>query len=69
MSKTKHNHGFTLTEILIALAIIAILVAITVPVIGGLMNKGTDTSEDVNAALYTTIMNKLAVEDVESASS
>ena len=69
MSKTKHNHGFTLTEILIALAIIAILVAITVPVIGGLMNKGTDTSEDVNAALYTSIMNKFAVEDVESASS
>lgn len=69
MSKTKRKHGFTLTEILIALAIIAVLIAVAVPVIGGLMNKGTDTSEDVNAALYTSIMNKFAVEEVESASS
>ncbi len=69
MSKTIRKRGFTLTEILIALAIIAVIIAIAIPVIGGLMNKGTDTSEDVNAALYTSIMNKFAVEEVESASS
>lgn len=67
--RNKRKCGFTLTELLITLGIIAVLLAIAIPVVSGLLNKGTDTSEDVNAALYTSIMNKFAVEDVQTASS
>ncbi len=65
----KHKSGFTLTELLITLTIVAILVVIAVPVLSGLLNKSSDASEDVNAALYTSIMNKFAVEEVNEASS
>lgn len=60
MQNSLKRKGFTLTELLIVIAIIAILAVIAIPVISGLMNKGTDTTEDVNAALYTTIMSKYA---------
>lgn len=67
--REKRKRGFTLTELLITVGIIAVLLAIVIPVVSGLLNKGTDTSEDVNAAFYTSIMNKFAVEKVQNASS
>ncbi len=67
--KRKSKSAFTLAELLITLGIILVLLCIAVPVLTGLMNKGNDTSEDVNAAFYTTIMNKFAAEDVNKASS
>ena len=50
----KKKKGFTLTELLITLGIIALLLAIAIPALSGLFNKGSDTSEDVNAAFYTS---------------
>lgn len=67
MKSNSRKTGFTLTELLIVIAILAILALIAIPVISGLLNKGNDTSEDVNAALYTSIMNKYATEEVNSA--
>ena len=67
--REKRKRGFTLTELLITVGIIAVLLAIVIPVVSGLLNRGTDTSEDVNAAFYTSIMNKFAVEKVQNASS
>ena len=64
----KKKKGFTLTELLITLGIIALLLAIAIPALSGLFNKGSDTSEDVNAAFYTSIMNKFAAEEVQEAS-
>ncbi len=64
----KKKTGFTLAELLITIGIILALLAIGVPVLSGLLNKGSDTSEDVNAALYTSIMNKFAAEEVDKAS-
>ena len=59
MRKTSKK-GFTLTELLIVIAILAIMAAVSVPIISGLINKGTNATEDVNAVLYTSIMNKYA---------
>lgn len=64
----RKKSGFTLTELLIVIGILAVLAAIAIPVVVGLMNRGSNISEDVNAALYTSIMNKYAVEDVGEAS-
>lgn len=59
--------GFTLTELLISIGVLAVIAAIAIPLTIGIMNKGSETSEDVNTALYTSIMNKYAAEKVEEA--
>lgn len=66
MRKTSKK-GFTLTELLIVIAILAIMAAVSVPIISGLINKGTNATEDVNAVLYTSIMNKYASTEPEKA--
>ena len=63
----RKNKAFTLTELLIVLAILAILAVIAVPVVSGLLKKGNDTAEDVNAAYFTSIMQKYAAEKVDTA--
>lgn len=61
MLKNKKK-GFTLTELIICIAIIAVMAVVAIPVISGLIDKGNDTSEDVNASLYSSAMKRFAAE-------
>ena len=46
--KLKKSGGFTLIEMLIVVAIIAILVAVSIPVVGGSLNKARTATDDAN---------------------
>ena len=69
MVKTKRKSGFTLTELLICVAILAVLSAISIPIISGIVNNSRDKSDKLNAELFTSYMTKYASETPKPASS
>ena len=56
--------GFTLVEIIVVIAVIAIIGAIIVPIVAGMLNKTDEQNDDVNASLYTSVMQQFANEKV-----
>lgn len=64
----KNNEGFTLAELLIVVAIIAILVAVSVPVFTGKLNESREATDNANlrAAKAAAVTGFLS-EEVEAA--
>ncbi len=55
--KKNNNKGFTLMEMLIVVAIIAILVAIAIPTFTGSLNKAREAADEANArSAYAEVM-------------
>ena len=46
--KFRKNEGFTLVEMLIVVAIIAILIAVSIPLVSGALDKAKDAVDDAN---------------------
>lgn len=46
--KLKNKKGFTLIEMLVVIAIIAILVAISIPMVSGALEKAREAADDAN---------------------
>ena len=58
MKKTLHNKkGFTLAELLIVVAIIAVLVAIAIPIFTSQLEKSRDAVSVANLRSFNTIFN------------
>ncbi len=49
MKKVNNKKGFTLAELLVVVAILAILIAIAVPIFGSAMDKARETAINANA--------------------
>ena len=62
--KTNKNKGFTLAELLIVVAIIAVLVSVSIPIFTSQLEKSREATDLANARnLYAEVMNAAMVED------
>lgn len=63
--KFRKNSGFTLVEMLIVVAIIAILIAVSIPLVGSALEKARDATDQANerAAKAIAAVKYLGVED------
>ena len=67
--KKNNNKGFTLAELLIVVAIIAVLVAISIPVFTAQLEKAKESTDIANMrAEYAEAMTKLLTSDTETTS-
>lgn len=65
MKKVNNKKGFTLAELLVVVAILAILIAIAVPIFGGAMDKAELTAKQSNArAIKSAAMVKIMTDDI-----
>ena len=62
-AKLKKQGGFTLVEMLIVVAIIAILIAISIPLVNGALEKARDATDEANirAAKAETLLHYMGV--------
>ena len=63
MVRTKNKKGFTLVELLICVAILAVLAAISIPIISGFVDNANDRSDKLMSELFSSYMTKYANED------
>lgn len=64
MKKIKNTKGFTLMEMLIVVAIIAILIAIAIPTFNSSLNKAKVATDEANIRSgYATVMTAILTED------
>ncbi len=65
--KYKRNKGFTLAELLIVVAIIAVLVAISIPIFTSQLEKSRESTDLANVrAAYAEVMSAAITNDVSS---
>ena len=64
-AKLSKNGGFTLIEMLIVVAIIAILVVVSIPLVGSALEKARDATDQANerAAKAAAVVKYLGIED------
>lgn len=63
----KENHGFTLAEVLIVVAIIGVLVAISIPMFAEQLEKSRESVDFANVrSAYAEVMMAVSVEDTTS---
>lgn len=69
MKKVSNKKGFTLAELLIVVAIIAILVAIAIPVFGNALNKAKLATDAANVRAYLAeeIVNAMTADTYDDA--
>ena len=66
MKNKKDRSGFTLAELLIVVAIIAVLTAVGIPVFNGQMEKSRETTDLANVrALYTALINAVISDEAD----
>ena len=66
--KNEKNKGFTLAELLIVVAIIAVLVAISIPIFSKQLEKAREATDIANVrSAYTEVMAAAIMEDTSSA--
>ena len=69
MKKIKNTKGFTLMEMLIVVAIIAILIAIAIPTFNSSLNKAKVATDEANIRSgYAAVMTAILTEDKPAAS-
>lgn len=70
MRKMKENRGFTLAELLIVVAIIAVLVAIAIPIFTSQLEKAREATDQANIrSYYAEIATALVTGDLDCANS
>lgn len=64
MKKTNNKKGFTLAELLVVVAIIAVLVAISIPIFTAQLEKSREATDEANLrALYAECTSAVLMED------
>lgn len=65
MKKVNNKKGFTLAELLVVVAILAVLIAIAVPIFGGALDNASQTARDANSrAIRSAAMVKIMTDDI-----